>query len=506
VYILYLYRVKEMQNIPSETVVTLTQKEYDRLLGIEQEFQFLKQQFEQLQRALFGRKSERFVGNNDPAQLSLFGENTEETSTPETEEISYSRTKKDTNKKRPVRTVLPAHLPRVEEIINPEVLEEGSVKIGEEITEILEYTPAQLFVRKIIRPKYVFPKAETEGIIVAPLPSLPIPKGNAGASFLAHIMVSKFIDHLPFYRQIQIYKRQDFTLSDSTINGWFNATAELLAPLYDTLKKEILMCDYLQADESPIGVQSSHKKGALHTGYQWVYRSPERRQVLFKYHKGRGREAPEEILENFWGALQTDGYIAYKTMKTNGEINLLACMAHARRYFEKALDNDAIRAKFVLNEIQHLYKMERKAKEREVNDQTLKRYRQLYALPILDKLETWLNKNKSQVLPKSAIGKAISYTLNLWTRLIGYIENGKYEIDNNMIENAIRPLALGRKNYMFAGSHKAAQQAAMMYSFFATCKTNNINPLQWLTDVLNRIQEHKANKLSQLLPNNWEKV
>ena len=180
-------------------------------------------------------------------------------------------------------------------------------------------------------------------------------------------------------------------------------------------------------------------------------------------------------------------------------------MAHARRYFEKALDNDKTRAGEMLKMMQQLYSMERKAKEKAVGAIIIKRYRRMFALPVLEKMEKWLATNIIEVLPQSTIGKAIAYTTNLWPKLKGYIEDGRYEIDNNLIENAIRPLALGRKNYLFAGSHKAAQRAAMMYSFFATCKINKVEPLAWLTDVLERIPEHKANKLNELLPQNWEK-
>ena len=180
-------------------------------------------------------------------------------------------------------------------------------------------------------------------------------------------------------------------------------------------------------------------------------------------------------------------------------------MAHARRYFEKALDNDPKRAEHVLLLIQKLYRIERKIKEREANIDVVKRYRLLCALPILNEIETYLNTEKNNVLPKSSIGRAMSYTLNIFENLKQYIYDGRFEIDNNNIENAIRPLAIGRKNYLFAGSHESAQNIAMFYSFFATCKTNNINPYTWLCDVINRIPEHKANKLHELLPQNWEK-
>ena len=485
--------------------VVLTKVEYKKLFEQNEkllsENEYLKQQLKELKRLIFGSKSERFIPA-DNAQLSLFDIPEEEKQKQETEEIAYTREKAVKEKQPAIRAQLPSHLPRVEEIIEPQSIEEGSKKIGEEITEILEYNPAKVYVRKIVRPKYA--KPNNDGVVIAELPTLPIPKGNAGASMLAYIMVSKFVDHLPYYRQILIFKRQNLVLSDSTLNGWFNATANLLRPLYDTLQKQVLKSDYIQADESPIGVQDSHKPGALHTGYQWVYRSPIERLILFRYHPGRERKAPEAVLDDFIGTLQTDGYQAYRNMKTNGEITHLACMAHARRYFEKALDNDKKRAGYVMVKIQELYTIERKARERKIDFETRKRYRQLYAKPILLELEEWLVQNISQTLPGSSIGKAIAYTYNLLPKLKAYIDDGRYEIDNNLIENAIRPLTLGRKNYLFAGSHQAAQNAAMMYSFFATCKINNIEPLAWLTDVLNRIPDHMANKLTELLPQNWK--
>jgi len=267
----------------------VTKEQYDKLLF---EYQYLKQQLADLKRMIFGSKSERFVAPGD-TQMSLFDIKAGQAPEPEKTEVSYQRQRPEKEKKNPIRVALPAHLPRIEEIIEPEGVNENDRKIGEEITEILEYSPAQVYVRKIIRPKYV--KADKQGIVIAELPSFPIPKGNAGPSMLAWLSVSKFIDHLPFYRQIEILKRQGLTLSDSTVNGWFNATIRLLVPLYDTLEKQLLTSDYLQADESPIGVQDTHKKGALHTGYHWVYRSPLKRLVLFKYHPSREQKAPQAL-------------------------------------------------------------------------------------------------------------------------------------------------------------------------------------------------------------------
>ena len=457
-------------------------------------------QLAELKRLIFGSKSERFIAL-DTNQLGLFTEQATEQNTPELEQISFSRETKKA-KKHPVRLPLASHLPRVEEIIEPQDIVKGSVKIGEEITELLEYTPSRVYVRRIIRPKYAVPNQE--GVTIAELPSLILPKSNVGAGLLAHICVSKFVDHLPFYRQLQILKREGVVVAMSSMTGWFSKGVTQLEVLYEVLQKVVLQSQYLQGDESPIKVQDNHKKGSLHTGYHWVFHAPVERLVLFKYDPSRAAKVPKDFLQQFIGTLQTDGYKAYQNLNTKHPIKLLACMAHARRYFEKALDNDKSRASYAMQQIQKLYAIERKIKERSVNTQTIKRYREVCAKPILEKLHNWMQQEYLKVLPKSAIGKAFAYSLNLWDKLSAYTQDGKYCIDNNLIENAIRPLALGRKNYLFAGSHKAAQHAAMMYSFFATCKINDVNPYLWLHDVFKRLPEHKANKLEELLPQNWK--
>lgn len=482
---------------------------YERAL---QEIALLKDELARFKRLFFGQARERYVPENteqDGIQMSLFDDVQEQKPAPETETITYTRKSPKKEKANPVRVPIPDHLPRKEEVIEPE--KDAGVeyqKIGEKVTEVLEYTPAQVYVRKIVRPQYkVVGTDETSGackITIADLPSLPIPQGNAGASLLAYMLVAKYVDHIPFDRQVKILKRSQLAVSKSTVNGWFNKSTTLLNLLYKELEKEVLDSDYLQADESPIKVQDPNKKGALHMGYDWVFRSPVKRLVLFRYDKSRGKHVPKTVLNNFNGTLQTDGYAGYVGMQTNGDITLVACMAHARRKFKDALKVDPKRADYVLTQMQRLYKMERKARERGIEPGTLKRYRYLYAKPILDDMESWLKGNINQVLPQSAIGKAVNYTYSLWPRLRRYIDDGRYEIDNNLIENSIRPLALGRKNYLFAGSHEAAQKAAMMYSFFASCKVCDVNPLEWLTVVLNKIPGTKTSQLRELLPAQWK--
>lgn len=458
-----------------------------------QKILLLEQQLAELKRLIYGSKSERYV-SEQTGQLALFEQQPQE-ARPATEQITYERKKKK-DKKHPLRLALPAHLPRVEEVIEPPNVPEGAKKIGQEITEQLEYNPANIFVRKIIRPKY----AVGGTIKISDLPPLPLPKTNAGASMLSHIAVSKFVDHLPLYRLVQIFKRQGLHISDSTLGGWTSAVSDLLEALYLELARQTLDTDYLQMDESPIGVQDSHKRGALHTGYQWVVHNPVKRLVLFKYARGRGGGTPAAMLAGYTGALQTDGYQVYETIGKHHSVTMLGCLAHGRRYFEKALDNDKSRAGYAMEQIQQLYAMERKIRERNTDTRVIKRYRQMYASPILKKMEDWMKQQQLHVLPKSAIGKAIAYNLNVWTNIRRYTEDGRYQIDNNLIENTIRPLALGRKNYLFAGSHHSAQNIAMFYSFFASCKVNDVNPQQWLTYVLTNIKETKRSQLHTLLP------
>lgn len=483
----------------SEDTITITRKQYDKFLAQGSEIESLKHELAELRRMIFGAKSERFVPI-DPLQGRLF--ELEEQSLPEQpgQEITYKR-KVAREKQHPLRSELPSHLPRKEEVIEPADVPEGAKRIGEAVTELLEYEPATIYVRRIVRPKYIITSTDEQTqIAIAELPTLPIPKGNAGAGILTHVLISKFVDHLPFYRQVQMFKRQDVNIAESTIGGWFNAGCNLLEPLYQALKNRILSSDYLMADETPIAVLTKDKPGATHKGYHWVYYDPVRRLVLFDYRKTRSREGPDDILENFSGYLQTDGYAAYSNLKNSGQIKLLACMAHARRKFEHALDNDRERAQQALQLFQSLYDVEREARELNLSFDQVKDLRQQESVPILNQLQIWLEENIQRVVPKSAIGQAMAYTLNLWPRLIRYIDQGRFRIDNNLVENSIRPVALGRKNYLFAGSHDAAQQAAIVYSLLATCKINEVEPFQWLRKTLEVIPDYPANQLHKLLP------
>ena len=479
-----------------EDTVKISKKEYESLL-------LLKEELAQLKRLIFGKKNERFIPSDD-SQTSLFSQGTQENA-PASEQQTITYTKeKPKGKKQPVRLVLPAHLPREEEIIEPADKQEEAKKIGESVTEILEYTPGKVYVKRYVRPKYVQAHpdpSKDQQVVVAALPSLPIPSGNAGPGLLAHLMISKYVDHLPFYRQVQMFKREGVKLSASTISGWFKAICKLLEPLYDEIRKQVMAGGYINADETPIPVQSSNKPGATHTGYHWFYYSPETKLVVIDYQKSRAAQGPHDFLEGYKGVLQTDGYAGYEQFAHQKNITLLGCMAHARRYFEKALDNDQERAEHALTAIQKLYTIERACKQDSLTIDQITELRHKEALPILQELKQWMEVQYGQVAPKSSIGKALAYAMKLWVRLIRYTQNGAWYIDNNLVENSIRPVALGRKNYLFAGSHDAAQWAAMMYSFLGSCKINRVEPFQWLRNTLGVIQDTKVNQVHTLLPN-----
>lgn len=484
----------------SAETITITKAEYDELLGLKSQVSYLNFQLSELKRMIFGAKSERFIAPV-PGQIPLFDLAAEQPSETPVETITYTRNKPSKEKKQPLRTEIPAHLERRVEVIEPENLPENAKKIGEAITEILEYEPAVVYVRQIVRSKYIVEQNDEQTVIViAPLPSLPIPKGNAGASIISHVLVSKFVDHLPFYRQAQIFKRHRLEIAESTINGWFNGGCDLLQGVYEALKTRILSADYLMADETPIPVLTRDKPGSTHKGYQWVYYDPVHRLVLFDYRKTRGKEGPDDILKNFRGHLQTDGYAGYDHFGNRPEITLLACMAHARRKFEHSLDNNPTLASEALKKFKDLYDIEYEIREKKLNIENIHAFRQEKSKPLLVEFGDWLREHIVTTPPKSAIGMAMAYTLNLWPRLVRYIDDGRFQIDNNLIENSIRPVALGRKNYLFAGSHEAAQQAAVIYSLLITCKLHNVEPFAWLTHTLSAIPKLPADQLHTLLP------
>lgn len=468
------------------------------------EYLRLQHEHDQLRRMIFGSKKERFVPSQPEEQLSLgLGEEPKQPEA-EKEQITYTRRRKVDSLKLNGRLPIPKHLERRVIDLHPSDIDPKQHKcIGKEVCEELNYEPGKLYVNQYVRHKYLIEEEEQQKIVVAALPSRPIPKGIPGAGLLAQVIIDKFVDHLPLYRQVKRYEREGMKIPPSTLGDWVGSGCKLIEPVYEALTKEVLSSEYLQVDETPIKVLEKTKKGKSHRGYYWVYHNPLAKAVFFDYRKGRGREGPTELLKNFEGYLQCDGYQVYEQFDT-GQITVLNCMAHARRMFEQALDNDLQRAQYVLQQIQLLYAVERVAREKALSFRDRYALRQEQAVPVLIRLEKWMKENYAQVTPKSPIGKAISYSLSRWEKLCMYTVDGGLEIDNNLVENAIRPNALGRKNYLFAGSHQAAQRSAMLYSLLGTCKMHGINPFVWLRDILCRIPEYPINRIHDLLPHHWK--
>jgi len=492
-----------LENLSKEALIALLKRKDAALESHQQEIDRLKAQVELLKRMQFGQKRERFEG--DPAQGVLpFNTETEEDAAQQEEiqeQVTYTRKKQSAHKG---RAALPAHLP-VEEIeIHPEGDLSDMICIGKEVTEELECEPARFFIRRYIRYKYA--AKDGEGIKTGALPERVIDKGIPGAGLLAMILTDKYADHLPLYRQKQRFARENISIASSTIEGWVKQALERLEPLYQQLKFDIKAKGYLQVDETSIKVLESDKKGAAHSGWYWVYHSPLDGLVLMDYQPTRGSSGSKSMLEHFRGYLQSDGYAVYDKVGQRKDVTPLACWAHARREFERALENDKARASKALELIQQLYAVERKAKENELSSEQIKVLRLDESLPVINELGKWIFAEEKKTLPKSQIGKAMRYAMERWDKLSAYLQDGSLQIDNNLVENAIRPIALGRKNYLFAGSHDAASRAGIIYSFLAICKKHEINPLQWLTYTLQNVMSINHKNIRDLYPQNYKKL
>ncbi len=463
----------------------------------------LQRELAQLKKMIFGARSERFSAPDTSATQLELGFKVDATGTAVVEQQTITVTKKKVTQApivHPGRTKLPDHLRRERVFVEPEAIPPGARKIGEEITEELNYVAPELYVLEIIRPRYVTPDA---AIIIADMPARPVEKAIAGASLLAHVVIEKYADHLPLYRQMQRFERAGIKLAYSTLSDWVSATCKLIDPLYGALKKQVLRGGYIHADETPIKVLDKNKSGQTHRGYFWVYRNGPGKSVLFDYRQGRGRQAPMEMLGDFKGYLQTDGYAAYDSFDKKEGVTLIHCMAHARRYFVEAADNDRERAEYVLKAMQQVYGVERQCRELGLDFERRRQKRADDAVPVLNALGEWMKTQIPQTNPRSAIYKALAYSIQRWDKLCLYATDGMLEIDNNPVENSIRPVALGRKNYLFCGSQEAAQRTAVIYSLLGTCKLNGVNPYTWLRDVLEKLPTTKMKNIDQLLPQNW---
>lgn len=443
----------------------------------------------------FGKKSE----TSESLQLSLFDDlEEEENPEVETETITYTRNKKTIGRK-----IDTSKLPRERCIHDlPEAEKQCSCgqrleKIGEDISEQLEYIPAQIKVIEHIRLKYTCRGCET--IKAAPKPDSPIPKSMATASLLTEVIISKYEHHLPLYRRSKMFQQEGIDIPANTLGNWVMQSGEALLPLGNALWQQMNQIKVLQVDETPVKVLKKDTKG-----YMWCYHSckPDNRFVIFEYSETRSGATADKRLERYQGLLQTDGYSGYNGLRSRKGITNIGCWAHCRRKFAEIVKLSKVTGKAheAVSYIRKLYTIEDKAKD--LDFVTRKKLRHQEAKPILDKMHKWLQRSYTTTPPQSGLGKAINYALNQWPYLYEYIKHGEAEIDNNWCENQIRPFALGRKNWLFAGNARGAEVAALLYSLIQSCKLNNINARQYLNYVLNQVHQLRRGEIdaSHLLP------
>jgi transposase len=470
----------------------------------------LQGQLYYLKRQLFGKKSEKL----DPNQRLLFEQLYEQTKAkieqqnPPTSETAAKKKKKK-NENHKGRNPLPAHLER--ETIHVEPSQEERFcdlhhkekrHIGTETTEKLQYRPACFYVEEIIRHKYACDECEGN-ISIGPLPPMAIDKGIAGEGLLAHIITSKYCDHLPLNRLEGIFKRSDVDINISTMCDWVGKCADLLEPLVKRMQALIRLSPIINTDDTKIPIKSKKRKGSTYNGYLWVYLD-KKGNVVFDFTPTRSREGPMDFIgKDYKGKVQADAYSGYDELFRVSDATEVGCNAHARRKFEYALDSDPVRAARMMVLWGQLYAIEKRAKKENYSSAQLLDARQAEAVPIFDDIWIALNEYKDQVLPSSPMGKAITYAFNQWDALLEYTKDPMLNIDNNVSEQMLRMVVIGRKNYLFAGSEAGAERAAIIYSLVASCKSNGHDPFAYFNDVLRRVSTHPADKIDELLPCNW---
>jgi transposase len=469
--------------------------------------EYLKLQIAKLKRLQFGRSSEKL--DSQIGQLELIVEDLEAT---QAQSAPAARLEAPP-KTQPARRPLPEHLPR--EVVRhepaPGCPDCGATlaQIGEDAAEMLEYVPASFKVIRHVRPRLACTCCER--IVQQPAPIRPIDRGILGPGLLAHVLVSKYADHLPLYRQAGIYARQGIELERSTLADWVGASARLLSPLIDALRDHVLGAEKLHADDTPVPVLQPGR-GTTKTGRLWTYVRDDRPAagttppaVWMRYTPDRKAIHPSEHLASFAGVLQADGYAGFERLYETGRITEAACWAHVRRKFydiEQATRSPI--ANEAIQRIGHLYGIEAEIRGRPPDER--RTHRQARAAPLLEDLRAWLQATLGKLSSKGELAVAIRYALTRWTALTRYADDGRIEIDNNAAERSIRDAALGRKNWLFAGSDAGGQRAAAIYSLLGSAKLNGLDPERYLRAVLERIAEHPITRIGELLPWNLSVV
>jgi transposase len=481
------------------------------------EISLLQQKLDALARRLFGKKSEQL----NPQQLQLLFQELHAPGPaegkgygPQSIEALSARPSRASAKAPRQRTPrVPEHLPVIEEVIEPEPVKSAPQdwrRIGEEVSERLDYEPARFLRRRTVRPKYVR-RHEVDAVpVIAPLPESLLERSILTPGLLAQILVSKYCDHLPLYRQESIYwSRHQVWLPRQTTAMWVGVGADWLRLIYNEIDCSVHSSGYVQVDETPVRYLSpGHGKTKL--GYLWTCHRPGG-DVVFHWHTSRAAACLEKIIPaQFSGTLQCDGYTAYDAFARGrgGQIQLAGCWAHARRGFFEALDQAPKQAGLVLHLLQNLYRSESRLRETRAGPKLRMLARQIESRPVIERLHRTLLlwKNKRRFLPKSAMGKAIDYALGQWSSLLLCLEDGRLEVDNNLVENCIRPTAVGKKNWLFFGEAEAGERSAIVYTIVESCRRCGINPYDYLRDVFTRLPNSTNWQIKELTPAAWAKA
>jgi transposase len=469
----------------------------------------LRQKIDALCRRVFGSSSEKI----DAAQLELLLQMVNSGAAAQGESAPAAEKSSEPLRPRKERAQrVPENLPVVEEVIEPaEVIQEPEQwrLIGQEVSEQLDYEPARFLRRRIVRKKYVHVTDPDRAPVLAALPEKLLERGVAGPGLLAHILVSKYADHLPLYRQEQIFaQRFKINLPRATLARWIELCADWLQPIYEQIRTGVMAGGYAQVDETPVAYLAPGN-GQTKQGYLWTACRPGG-DVFYRWETSRAADCLERLVpREFKGVLQSDGYSAYGAfIKTRGGIELAGCWAHVRRKLHEALEQSPRPAGWIMRQIQHLYRIESALRESNAGPQLREAIRAHQSRPIVERIKKALVlfKANRRHLPQSLLGQAIDYTLGQWPTLEVFLRNGKAEIDNNLVENAIRPTAIGKKNWLFMGEAGAGQRGAIIYTLVETCRKRRIDPYAYLRDVLTRLPTLKNNQISEVTPAAWAKV
>ena len=464
------------------------------------ENKLLQQKLQLLLRRMFGSTSEKI----DPRQLELLLGYSPAATPDDDDDPPKPPTPPRPRAPRDRKPRLPEHLPVEEIVIDPEAVKQDPTAyqyIGQEVTEELDVTPTRYFRRRIIRRKFTSKVNRALPPIVAPLAPRLVEGGFASPGLITDILLKKYADHLPLYRQEMILRtRHGIELSRQTMCEWVRMAADWLQPICQHIREDLKKCGYLQVDETPVRYCGAESEGSRQ-GYFWVFNHPGG-EVLFEWHTGRGGGCLKGMLQEFRGDVQSDGYVVYASFaKAHGGIDLSACWAHARRKFDEAKDDSPVLARWILHQIRLMYRIEESLRGKGPNLRQAVRCAQ--TAMILARIGKVLRLKLGQFRPTSPTGKAIAYTLGLWQELQRFRDNGRLEIDNNLVENAIRPTAIGKKNWLFIGHPDAGDRSAILYTLLANCRRLGINPREYLLDVLTRLPALTNQQTADLTPRRW---